>query len=337
MVAALCSDGVDVRYLALDVARKDEVDRLIAEIDRTSAPLRGVFHAAGVLDDGMLISQQRERFDRVFAPKVSGAWNLHQATQDLRLDFFVMFSSLASLLGSVGQGNYAAANAFLDGLAQYRRGRGLAGLAVNWGPWAGGGMASAGGPAAERQFDAAGVQPIQPGQGTEAFDLVLCGALAQVAVLPIDWDRYVGQFAGLESPTLLDEVTRHAAQHTAEMRPREVAGEGAVRVEEAFRERLRQVPPDEAPSVLRAHIERNALRVLGLRDSDALDPQGPLADYGLDSLLAVELANLLSRSIGCPVPTSLVFDHPTLESLTQCLALRIAGEDLRHGPARLQV
>jgi acyl transferase domain-containing protein len=140
-VEQLRASGAIVRVVKADVARSDHVARLI-ETCQTQGPLRGVVHAAGVLDDGILVKQTAERFARVMAPKIRGAWELHIQTQTLPLDFFVCFSSMASLVGSPGQGNYAAANAFLDALAHHRRARGLAGLSINWGPWADAGMAA---------------------------------------------------------------------------------------------------------------------------------------------------------------------------------------------------
>ncbi|NJQ96784.1 MAG: SDR family NAD(P)-dependent oxidoreductase [Hydrococcus sp. CSU_1_8] len=140
--------GTRVNVVQADVSNFDDVKRIIASSPHLPVspspclPLRGIIHAAGVLDDGVLLKQNWERFDRVLAPKVRGAWNLHLATQNLPLDFFVCFSSIASLLGSPGQGNYAAANAFMDALAHYRRGLGLPGLTINWGVWADVGMAA---------------------------------------------------------------------------------------------------------------------------------------------------------------------------------------------------
>ena len=125
------------------MTRPDDLRRVLAERGPSAPPLRGVLHASGVLDDGVLLQMDRERFARALAPKVQGAWNLHEATRDAPLDFFVLFSSVSCLLGSPGQGNYAAGNAFLDALAHYRRGLGLPALSVNWGPWAGAGMAAA--------------------------------------------------------------------------------------------------------------------------------------------------------------------------------------------------
>src|SRR6185295_15249043 len=133
----------EVRILRADVADEAQLARALAEVDETMPPLRGVIHAAGVLDDGTVLHLDRNRLDAVMAPKVAGAWNLHALTAGRTLDFFVLFSSVTSLLGSPGQANYAAGNAFLDALAAYRRARGLTALAIDWGPWSEVGLAAA--------------------------------------------------------------------------------------------------------------------------------------------------------------------------------------------------
>src|SRR5258708_11587520 len=134
--------GAQVTVAREDVTREEQVAGVLAGIDESMPPLRGIIHAAGVLDDGLLLNLDRERLAAVMAPKVEGAWNLHALTLNRPLDFFVLFSSVASALGSPGQGSYAAANAFLDALSQHRRTLGLPSLTINWGPWAAVGMAA---------------------------------------------------------------------------------------------------------------------------------------------------------------------------------------------------
>ena len=141
-ISRLAALGADVRVFAGDVAIEADVRRVIDEIAESMPPLAGVIHAAGTLDDGALLQQNWQRFERVLAPKISGAINLHRATRAIPLDFFVSFSSVSSLFGSRGQSNYAAANAYLDAFAHYRRAEGLPALTINWGPWADAGMAA---------------------------------------------------------------------------------------------------------------------------------------------------------------------------------------------------
>src|SRR5262249_32324326 len=141
-ISALEQQGAQVAVLQADVADEQAVERILEQIAASMPPLRGIVHAAGVLDDGVLLKQSWGRFERVLAPKLLGAWNLHTQTRGLPLDFFVLFSSLASVLGSPGQGNYAAGNAFLDALAHHRQSQGLPALSVNWALWAEAGMAA---------------------------------------------------------------------------------------------------------------------------------------------------------------------------------------------------
>ena len=174
----------------------------LTQIHESLPPLRGIVHAAGVLDDGPLVQQEWDRFAEVMAPKVQGAWELHAATEDLPLDFFVLFSSVASLLGSAGQGNYAAANAFLDGLAHYRRAQGLQALSINWGPWAEVGMAAALEERTRQRQTERGFHFIEPTQGTRALGEVLERSYPQLAVLPLDWPRYLESLGWRQPETL---------------------------------------------------------------------------------------------------------------------------------------
>lgn len=161
----------DAQVLALDVdvTKEKQVAAALAEINQSMPPLRGIIHAAGVLDDDLLLNQRRSRFVKVLSPKVAGAWNLHALTQDIQLEFFVLFSSVTSLLGSYGQGNYAAANAFLDALAAYRRHNGLPAVSINWGPWSQVGMAADSLGRGTSQIVRAGLGLIEPLHGLKTL------------------------------------------------------------------------------------------------------------------------------------------------------------------------
>jgi len=176
--------GTTLRILAADVSKREELARVLADIIASLPPLRGIVHAAGMIDDGVLMQQSLERFHRAMAPKVSGAWHLHSLTREVPLEFIVLFSSAASVIGSAGQGNYAAANADLDALASHRRGMGLPGLAIDWGPWAEGGMAAALDRRQQRR-GARGIAQIAPEQGLRALELLVQRGVARAAVLPV--------------------------------------------------------------------------------------------------------------------------------------------------------
>ena len=172
-IAAMEERGAVVTVARGDVSRPSDVERIFSEIESKSIPLRGIIHAAGILDDGVLMQQQWPRFAKVLAPKVRGAWLLHHCSRDLPLDFFILFSSVSAVLGSAGQANYAAANAFMDALAHYRRAQGLPGLSINWGPWDKIGMAAGlKGQDRSRMADR-GISPIDPEHGLKVVDLLL--------------------------------------------------------------------------------------------------------------------------------------------------------------------
>ena len=186
-VRQLQEAGADVQVVPADVSRREDVERLLATIRPPLPPLRGVFHTAGVLDDGVLRLQTWERFDRVMRPKVAGAWHLHELTNDLEL--FVLFSSGVGLVGSHGQGNYAAGNAFLDALAQYRRGLGLPAVSIAWGPWADLGMTARMDDRARARMTQVGLKAISPEDGMKMLGQLIQGERAHVAPMRIDWQR----------------------------------------------------------------------------------------------------------------------------------------------------
>merc|ERR1711872_306013 len=165
--------------------------------------LRGVIHTAGGLDDGLVQNMNWEQFTKVMAPKVQGSWYLHQQTQELELDFFVCFSSIASMLGNSGQGNYAAANGFMDALASYRRGMGLPGLSINWGAWTKGGMAARLGTQHQSRIESSGMRTIQPEEGMVALEKLLSRSQSQVGVFPVNWSQFSTQVPGVEKMPLL--------------------------------------------------------------------------------------------------------------------------------------
>ncbi len=299
--------GARVLVARADVTEHDELGKVLAELRDSWPPLRGVVHAAGVLDDGVLVEQSWQRFERVLAPKVAGAWNLHQLTRDTPLDFFVLFSSAASLLGSPGQANYASANAFLDALAHHRRALGLPALSVNWGPWEGEGMAARTG--GRRGWASQGTGTIPPEKGVEILGRLLRSAAVQVGVLPVRWPAFLQRFAGGRVPPLF---ARLAAAGIAPPAP----GEGPSEL----MQRLREAPAGAQREVLTAYVTEQAARLLGPDRAAALDPRRPLQDFGLDSRTAVELRNALGHAVGRPLPATLLFNYPTVEALVGLLA-----------------
>ena len=308
-------DEVRIEVIQGDVSDAQSLRGAIEQLTRTLPPLRGVIHAAGVLDDGLLIELTPERFDKVLAPKVRGGWNLHEATRDLKLDFFVMFSSVASLLGSPGQSNYATANAFLDGLSAYRRARGLPSLSINWGPWSGAGMAASEG--LDDQLRARGMEPLPPREALDALGSLLRQPSAQVAVMHADWPVMARVMSG-RAPTLLQDVMHEAATgDEAE----------ADEVDHEFRTELEQLADDKRIERLADYFAHELARIMGLDVSD-MDPRKPLEELGMDSLLAMELRMNLERSLAISLPMAAFLDRPTVTSLAEHAAreLTLSGE-----------
>jgi acyl carrier protein/short-subunit dehydrogenase len=288
-----------------DVSKVEDVARVLEEIKLSGAPLRGIVHAAGVLSDGILLQQQWDRFVQVMAPKVLGGWNLHTLTLDTPLEFFVCFSSLASLLGAPGQGNYAAANAFLDALAHQRRAQGLPGLSINWGPWGESGMAASLGNRHRARLAGMGVEAIAPVQGMQMLGHVLKLAKSEVCVLAINWSVFAQQ-AGIRSPLLSELVSETSAR---------ASGERAATQQPELPQRLREAVPSERHNLLTIYLQGEVAAVLGLAPSQLPDPREGFFEMGMDSLMAVELKNRLEKSLGLSLSITSMFNYSTIEAL----------------------
>jgi myxalamid-type polyketide synthase MxaC len=329
VLAELAAAGARVEVERADVAELADLERVCGRIDAELPPLRGVFHAAGVLEDGVLAATGWERFARVLAAKACGAWNLHLLTAHRALDAFVLFSSAASLLGSAGQGGYAAGNALLDALACHRRARGLPAVSVSWGPWLGGGMASAG-RAGERRL-AAGLVPLAPAEGLALLGEALSGSRPHLAALRADRSALAGRTTGHEPALLSDWLRRQLpAEHLA-------AG-GAAAATGGLWRRLAGAPPGLRSRVLAEHVRDEVARVLGLDARRLPEGQG-FSELGMDSLLAIELKNRLQASLGRPLQATLALNYPSVESLTAALAeqldLTSADDEVEARGARL--
>jgi acyl transferase domain-containing protein/acyl-CoA synthetase (AMP-forming)/AMP-acid ligase II/acyl carrier protein len=309
----LAAQDATVTTMQADISNESDLARALADIRNTMPPLRGVIHAAGVLDDHLLLNLDAESFRRVLAPKVLGAWNLHTLTADLPLDFFLVFSSVASVLGSPGQANYAAANAFLDGLAHDRRSRGLPCLSVNWGPWAEVGMAaraaSARGPASRV------MHPLAPAQALAALDrLFEKNGPAQAVAMSVDWPLLAHSFNGQPPPSLISDLLKEKTRSTAAKSTRDSAPRMSM-------QELLAAPAERRHAVLLAHVQKSLAQVMAL-DAPELDPEESLSNLGLDSLMALELQHSLEESFGAKLPLELLMGMPTLnEFVTRLLEI----------------
>ncbi|MBW4479949.1 MAG: type I polyketide synthase [Tolypothrix brevis GSE-NOS-MK-07-07A] len=297
--------GIKVLVVKTDVSHFQDVASLLETVKVSMPLLRGVVHAAGILDDGILLQQNWERFQRVMAPKVEGVWNLHTLTQDLPLDFFVCFSSIASLFGSLGQGNYAAANAFMDALVHHRRALGLPGLSINWGPWAKLGMAAALGDKNQEQIVDRGLDYILPIQGLQILSELLRHNATQVAVQPMNWSKWLQT-----SSTLFFESFVQVFQQPSKLRYE-------------LLEKLKATPAHKRRELLTTYVSSQVAKVLGLTSPEQILPRQRLFDLGIDSLMAVDLKNWLDVSLGQSLRSTLIFDYPTVEALVNYLALEV--------------
>ncbi|MDZ7275824.1 MAG: type I polyketide synthase [candidate division KSB1 bacterium] len=316
------SEGAQIIVTQADVADYDRMAQLFASIDASLPPLRGIIHSAGAIDDGVLLQQNWPRFEKVMRAKVPGAWNLHLLSRGRPLDFFVLYSTGASLVGSAGQGNHAAANAFMDVLAQQRAALGLPALSINWGAWAEIGTVTR-----HRQsdrFTLHGKSTITPLQGLLILERLLQEAPPQIGVLPVDWgEAFAGMGARLHSP-FFAEIRQGVCRPTAVSSEQR---DGSQETQPAtLPARLTAAPVSKRRQLLEQFVQEQAMKVLGL--SRPVPLQQPLTELGLDSLMAVELRNALGKGVEQTLPATLLFDHPAIENLVEHLGKNVLGLEM---------
>jgi acyl transferase domain-containing protein/non-ribosomal peptide synthetase component E (peptide arylation enzyme)/short-subunit dehydrogenase/D-arabinose 1-dehydrogenase-like Zn-dependent alcohol dehydrogenase/acyl carrier protein len=303
--------GAEVELAACDVADRAQLAALLDSIP-AQHPLAAVFHAAGVLDDGLLASLTPERLRTTMRPKADAAWHLHELTAGMELSNFVLFSSLAATLGGAGQANYAAANAFLDALAVRRRGEGLAASAIAWGLWEReSGMTSHLDKADRARLLESGVAPISDQQGLSLLDAALERGEPALVATPLDRAALRSQAAAGRLPAVLRGLTGSPRQ-----RP------GA----DSLRRRLAAAPEGERTELVVDLVREEAASVLGHADAAAIDPERSFKEQGFDSLAAVELRNRLRALTGLRLPSTLAFDHPSALAVARHLRERLGEE-----------
>jgi acyl transferase domain-containing protein/acyl carrier protein len=296
--------GVDVLPYRGDVSRREDVAALLARIDGHMPPLRGIVHAAGVWEGGVLLQQEWERFASVLAPKVQGAWNLHDLTRSMKLDFFVCFSSGASVLGAAGLGDYASANAFLDALAHMRQASGLPGASINWGPWAELGMVRSVTDMDTHRWGEHGMSSIPPEQAIRVMEEVIARGIVQLSVLPINWTRLRSAIPSLGNSPFLEELTAGERDKR----------EGAATAKDT----LNPEEPALRLQLLTPKLQEEAARVLRLPLTE-LDVARSLNQFGLDSLMALELKNRIEARCGITIPLVSILTGPSVKELVSVL------------------
>ncbi|EUA90386.1 zinc-binding dehydrogenase family protein [Mycobacterium ulcerans str. Harvey] len=306
-IADLSSGGTRIEVVTGDIAEPGTAERLVQTVQNSGFRLAGVLHSAMVLDDEIVLNMSESAARRVFTPKVAGSWRLHEATADLDLDWWLTFSSVASLLGAPGQGSYAAANSFVDGLVAYRRSLGLPAVGINWGPWAEVGRA--------QFFADLGVSMITVEQGLAAMQLVLSADRARTGVFILDARQWFQSFPAAAGSSLFSKLQESTT-------PERRAG-GAIRAE---LDALERAAAAELPARLAGAIAGEIRAVL--RSTEPIDVDRPMESLGLDSLMALELRNRLEASLGTTLPAALVWAYPTITDLAGALCERLGYAQL---------
>ncbi|MET7764498.1 type I polyketide synthase [Streptomyces sp. NPDC005393] len=313
LVKELSETGTKVTLAACDVADRDSLAALLESVP-AEHPLTAVMHLAGVLDDGVLDALTPDRFAAVLAPKADAAWHLHELTADLDLTAFVLFSSLTATVGGAGQANYAAANAYLDALAGFRRAAGLAATSVAWGPWDGDGMAGHG--AVRDASRALGMAPMAPDRAITALRGALETGETTVTVADVDWTKFAPAFTSTRPSPLLADLP--------EVRSIAPAG-GDSSVPDDFAQRLAGMTAGEHDRALLDLVCGQAATVLGYGGTDGVEPTAAFRDLGFDSLASVDLRNRISTAAGVSLPATLIFDYATPAALAKHLGTELAG------------
>ena len=323
VIRELRANGADVRVEVVDVTNAATVDDMLARIENTMLPLGGIMHCVGVLSDGAIGNQNWERFEQVLCPKILGAWHLHRATIDRDLDMFVMFSSITGVLGNPGQTNHASANAFLDQLAAHRRTLGLAGQSIAWGAWLDIGEAEEQRERITRQLAYYGTKWITPEQGIKALEQLVRHDVANATVTAtVDAADWAIIAEGLQ--THAPFVEELLVKHTAPVREREARSSSSS---SDLLDRLKEASTEQRQSLLVSFVQEELKAALRMASQPS--PTVSFFDFGMDSLMAVELRNRINRALAGEYTASntVVFDFPTAASLAEFLSEQLGSLD----------
>jgi myxalamid-type polyketide synthase MxaE and MxaD len=304
-ITAMEREGAEVRTMRVDVSRTADVDALFAHIGARMPPVRGVVHAAAALEDRTLQEMTEEQFWPPIRPKVLGAWNLHVATRELPLDFFVMYSSAASLLGSPGQGNYAAANAFMDALAHARAASGLPAMSIQWGAFSEVGLAAAQDNRGQR-LSYRGMESFTPEEGVELLERLIAHPRVEVGLVRMSVRQWVEFYPRAAAAPFLSDLREEDGRA------------GRTKPGGDFVETLAGLPPAERRPALERFVLDSLSRVLRL-PPERIDAHAPFRGYGMDSLMSLEIRNRLEANLGVPLSAALLYTYPTTAALVDFL------------------
>ncbi len=319
LMAELAATGVEVQVVACDVADRTALAKVIADI-RVQRPLSAVIHAAGMLDDAVISSLTPERMDAVLRAKVDAAWNLNELTRNLDVSAFVMFSSMAGLVGSSGQGNYAATNSFLDGLAVHRRAQGLPAMSLGWDLWdPANAMTGELGVADRARFGRDGIVAMSSDQELELMDTALIVDQPFLLSAYIDFAALRAKFdGGTLAPMFVDLISvpnrRQVNDSLATMKSKS-----------ALAKQLHRLPEDEQHAVLVDLVRSHIATVLGNTMFEAVDPNKAFQELDFDSLTAVEMRNRLKTATGLSLSPTLIFDYPNSAALVGYIRTELVG------------
>jgi NADPH:quinone reductase-like Zn-dependent oxidoreductase/acyl carrier protein len=311
-LAKLRGRGVDVQVVCADAGSPEDVRRLLTEISAAGHPLKGVFHLAMVIDDAPLASLTRERMRSVLAPKAHGAWLLHEGTRRMDLDCFVMFSSVSSIIGNPAQGNYAAANAFLDALAHHRRALGLPALVINWGALGGEGYVARNERVAE-YLARQGTTPLSPHEVIALLESFLSAGVTQALALRVDWAKWRQSLRGSQESPLLERVFAAGTE-----------GAEAGGAKSDWRLKIESSAPDGRADIIALAVLDVVGSVLRVKP-ESLRADQPLTDLGLDSLMAVEIETSLESAIGVALPPASLMRARTISQIVTLIVEHMAG------------
>ena len=297
----IAQQGIEVQFIQADISNYDEIKNVINHCSN----LKGIIHTAGIIDDNLIDKQTENSFQNVMTAKVDGTWNLHNLTKNIDLDYFICFSSVASLMGSAGQSNYSAANAFMDQFAHYRKKNGLKCTAINWGPWGEVGMAAS----LSKRLSSQGYEMIPVEYGMLMLEKIICFSdLPQISVLPMNWQKFLEKFDKL--PPFFDVVKLTNFITNANV--------------EFLIDKLRSAEIYERHDMAVEHLTNYIREIIGIGQDVKISEDVSLFDLGLDSLMAVELKNVLEKNMKTTLRSTLLFDYPNIKSLLEYLSKEIS-------------
>ncbi|MBF0240942.1 MAG: SDR family NAD(P)-dependent oxidoreductase [Desulfamplus sp.] len=318
-IKKMIEQGANVRTYSSDITDFHDLDKIFSEIQNSDLPLRGVIHAAGVLDDGILLNQNRERFQSLLAPKITGGVNLYRSIKNrsiATLDFVIFFSSIAAVMGSPAQGSYAAANAFLDSLAHQMRTEGIPALSINYGPWRDIGMAGNQNIGVSERWRAAGIEPLSYEVNLALLVVDIASMPAQVGIFSVEWRRFLARAGDGGDAQFLSELIAFDSDNRD--KSDEIIEESSAKTASML-SNLSRSPAMQRLSLVNTHICQRIASILNLSPNVCIDPDQSLFDYGLNSLMAIELKELLEVDLGQPLPATFAFDFPTVRGMCECL------------------